>query len=125
MRALRRNKQKIYYCLYAGKVGVVDSSGNETGEVAIAYTEPVEMYCNVSTAAGTNDVEQFGNNLEYDKVIVTDDINCPIDEYSVLIVDSDLEYDGNGNVKYDYIVRRVAKSLNSVSIAISKVKVSL
>lgn len=124
MRALRRNKRLIYYCLYAGKVAVVDSDGNETGEQAISYGVPVELYANVSPATGTNDVEQFGNDLDYDKVIVTDDINCPIDEHSVLIVDDEPVYE-DGNVNFDYIVRRVAKSLNSVSIAISKVKVSM
>lgn len=124
MRALRRNKQLIFYCLYAGKVPVVDADGNETGEQEITYGVPVEMYCNVSPATGTNDVEQFGNDLDYDKVIVTDDIDCPIDETSVLVVDDVPVYE-NGTVNYDYIVRRVAKSLNSVSIAISKVKVSM
>ena len=82
----------------------------------------------------------------YDKVIVTRDMDCPIDENSVLFIDKDVEYgeavtidyvpretvlgDDEANPVtvevplYDYIVRRVAKSLNSISIAVRKVDVS-
>lgn len=58
----------------------------------------------------------------------------PIDEYTVLWVDTvpTVDEDGvlavneNGEIltPHDYIVKKVAKSLNSVSIAISKVNVS-
>jgi hypothetical protein len=82
------------------------------------------MKANISTAIGVSEVEQFGKDLKYDKVIVLDDIDCPIDENSVLFVDKLPESDDEGNLLFDYIVKRVAKSLNSVSIAISKVAVS-
>ncbi len=58
------------------------------------------------------------------KMIVLDDITCPIDENSVLFVDKQPEKDDEGNLLFDYIVKKVARSLNSVSIAISKVAVS-
>ena len=58
----------------------------------------------------------------------------PIDEYTILWIDSVPEVDGNGELAvnkkgdvltpHDYIVKKVARSLNSVSVAISKVKVS-
>ena len=57
-------------------------------------------------------------------MIVTDDLSCPIDENTVLFIDKEPEYDDNGNPLYDYIVKRVAKSLNSISYAVSKVTVS-
>ena len=69
-------------------------------------------------------VEQFGNFISYDKVIVTDDLTCPIDENTVLFIDKSPEYDDDGNPLYDYIVKRVARSLNSISYAVSKVTVS-
>ena len=57
-----------------------------------------------------------------------------INEYSVLWVDTmpeldengKLVKDGNGQVvtPYDYVVKKVAPSLNSISIAISKVNVN-
>lgn len=67
---------------------------------------------------------QFGNSLLYDKVIITDELDCPVDEHSVLCIDSPPSYDTNGNLIFDYIVTKVARSLNTVSFAISKVKVS-
>ena len=69
-------------------------------------------------------VEQFGNSLLYDKVIITDDVTCPVDEHSVLCIDSPPAYDKDGNLIYDYIVKKVARSLNTVSFAVSKVEVS-
>ena len=50
-------------------------------------------------------------------------MDCPIAEDTVLFVDKNPEYK-DGKPLYDYIVKRVAKSLNSISIAISKVNVS-
>ena len=50
-------------------------------------------------------------------------MSCPISEDTVLFVDKEPEYDGEKPL-YDYVVKRVAKSLNSISIAISKVNVS-
>ena len=48
-----------------------------------------------------------------------------IDEHSILWVDTlpHLNEDGSTDTPYDYIVRRVARSLNGVSIAIGKVDV--
>lgn len=81
------------------------------------------MLANISPASGAAQVEQFGQFVSYDKVIVTDDMSCPISEDTVLFVDKEPEYDGKKPL-YDYVVKRVAKSLNSISIAISKVNVS-
>lgn len=124
MRCLSRNKKEIAYCLYSGMTAIEDTNGNETGEYTIAYAAPVYIRVNVSPATGIAATEQFGNLDNYDKVIVTEDVNCPIDENAVLFVDKQYETDGDGHPIYDYTVRRVARSLNSVSIAIRKVKVS-
>lgn len=59
----------------------------------------------------------------YDKVLITDDMSCPIDENTVLFVDSKPGY-RQGKPAFDYTVKRVAKSLNTISYAVSKVKVS-
>lgn len=119
MKCLERNKQTFYYALYKGKVPYTDDDGFESGESKVEYEAPVEMQANISPATGNTSVEQFGNNLDYDKVIVTDDLNCPIDENSVLYINTP-----PGDGLFDYIVKKVARSLNSISIAISKVEVS-
>lgn len=175
MRCLKRNKRSLWYCLYKQTDIVTDTYGNEVGQ-HVVYEQPVQMYANISQATGWANNEQFGNLENYDKVIVTDDLACPIDENTVLFVDKNPEYadrdepddtpvsddtEGGddtpaereeetepaedpeptpepepepepeptppvytGDPLYDYIVVRVSKSLNSVSIAIRRVDVS-
>jgi hypothetical protein len=125
--------------LYKGEIELLDEYGNLSGEKIVTYEDDVMEMANISTATGQSNTEQFGNLENYDKVIVIDDLDCPIDENSVLFIDKEPEYkDAEYNEQtaititgatvkvpvYDYIVRRVAKSLNSISIAVSKVKVS-
>lgn len=124
MKTMERNKTLFWYLLYDKKVPVMDDDGNETGDYRVIYKEAVQRKENISAATGSAQVEQFGNFISYDKVIVTDDLSCPIDENSVLFIDKEPEYDTDGNPLYDYIVKRVAKSLNSISYAVSKVNVS-
>lgn len=124
MKTMERNKTSFWYLLYDKKVTVMDDDGNETGDYRVIYKEAVQRKENISAATGSAQVEQFGNFISYDKVIVTDDLSCPIDENSVLFIDKEPEYDPDGNPLYDYIVKRVAKSLNSISYAVSKVNVS-
>lgn len=119
LRTLERNKQIIYYALYEGKEPVLDEYGNETGEYEILYSFPTALRINVSAARGEYSTRQFGDTEKYDKVLMTDDLNVPITETSILWIDS-----LDTTKPHDYIVKKVAKSLNSVSIAVSKVSVS-
>ena len=123
MRILKRNTRPFHYCLYLGKARIIDEYGNKTNEKQPFYSEPVRMVANISPATGQSHAEQFGNLEDYDKVIVTDWVDCPIREDSVLFVDKEPEIE-NGRPLYDYIVKRVAKSINSISIAIRKVDVT-
>ena len=128
MRTLRRNKQKFYYSTFVELEELTEPNGSGgilfTGQFRPVYTEPVMMFANISPAQGASQIEQFGSSLQYDRVIVIDDPKCPIDENTVLFVDKEPERDWDGNLLFDYIVRKVARSINSVSIAISKVKIS-
>lgn len=124
MRCLERNKQCFWYCLYSDNEIVYDEYGNEVGDPHVIYEDPVRMYANISPAQGYAQTEQFGNLADYDKVIVTDNMDCPIDEHTVLFVDKYPEYNTENDLMFDYVVRRVAKSLNSISIAIRKVETS-
>jgi hypothetical protein len=126
MRTLRRNQRKFYYALYEGKVLLVDSYGYKTGETVNSYGKPVLCRANISPASGETVAQQFGGDESYDKVIVTE-LDLPIDEYSLLWVDTmpTLKQDGSTDTPHDYVVRKVAKSLNSTSYAISKVKVNV
>ena len=134
MKCLDRNKIRFFYALYRGKERLKDEYGNDTGEYAVLFDNPQEWFANVSAAQGETETRQFGDDEAYDKVIVMDNTHPPINEYSALWIDTIPILDEDGclatNDKgetitpYDYVVKKVAKSLNSVSIAISKVNVS-
>lgn len=124
MKCLQRNKQPFSFLPFVATEYVRDADGNLTGERFPIYGEPVTAYANISHASGYSETEQFGNNLQYDRVIVTDDLDIGIDENSVVFIDKPVTYNADGAPEYNYIVKRVAKSLNSVSIAISEVKTS-
>ena len=126
MRSMVRNKSTFYYASYIGETEIQDKDGNATGEYSVSYGNPIKCKGNVSAAQGEMQSRQFGESESYDKVIVLDDRNTPIDEYSLLWVDTlpHLNEDGSTDTPHDYVVRRVAKSLNGVSIAIGKVDVT-
>lgn len=135
MKCMNRNKSKFFYALYTKSVPIVDEYGNTLGEMEVQHGDPIEHLGNISAARGETITRQFGEDVAYDKVLVLDNGNAPkIDEYSVLWVDTlpqldaegRLAVDENGKVitPYDYTVKKVARSLNYVSYAISKVIVS-
>ena len=125
MRTLARNKIRIFYANYLDKTPLKDEYGNMTGEYEISYTNPMEVCANVSAARGEATTRQFGEDVRYDRIIVLDDPAFPIAETSVLWIDTPpkIAEDGSTETPYDYIVKQVAPSLNSVSIAVSKVSV--
>lgn len=126
MKCLNRNKSSFYYALYDNKFEILDEYGNNTGQYEVKYMNPVEIKANISAAMGNKESRQFGDSVIYDKVIVLDNVNIIIDEYSILWIDTIPvinEEDGTTTTPHDYVVTAIAKSLNSVSIAVSKVKV--
>lgn len=117
MRSLEINKQDIYYASYTGVKPLYDEYENEIGTV-VTYSTPISYRINVSAAKGEMSTRQFGDSEDYNKVMVTSDMNCPITEGSVLWVDRQ-----DTDASHDYIVKRVARGLNTISIAIAKVDV--
>lgn len=131
-----RNKQPFWYALYSATVEQYDEYGNQIGTSA-TYGNPVQTKGNISPAKGDVTTRQFGEDDHYDRVIVLGDRDTPIDEYSVLWIDSVPELDENGALKvnadgeivtpWDYIVRKVGRGLpnfGSTEIAVSKVTVA-
>ena len=122
MKTLARNKKTLYYALQKEIKGVDDEYGNFSGQYDIEYYAPVETQMNISPARGEAILEQFGISEQYDKVLVTDDMSCPIAEDSVLWLDTVPEIvNGETATPFDYLVIRVAKSLNCIAIAVKKV----
>lgn len=134
MRCMNRNKVRFFYALYVSREPIMNAQGRPSGQHKVIHGNPIEECANISAAKGETQTRQFGENESYDKVIVMDNVTPPIDEYSILWVDTvpQLNEDGSLAVNekgevitpHDYVVKKVAKSLNNVSIAISKVTVS-
>ncbi len=125
MRTLERNKQDFYYALYEGKEEILQD-GLFTGDYRIVYSHPVKGRANISPARGETQLQQFGESVDYDRVILAEKGEFPIDENSVLWVDTIPQFDNNGatSTPYDYTVKKVAPSINGVQYAIRKVKTS-
>jgi len=121
-----QKQSQFFYALYEGREAITDEYGNNTGEYIIKYSNPLEFYANISAAMGETQSRQFGESVSYDKVIVMDNDAPAIDEYSILWIDTipQLNEDGSTVTPYDYIVKKIAKSLNVMSVAVSKVSVS-
>lgn len=134
MKTLIRNKSKFYYALFERKIPKVDEYGNNTGEYEVRWQKPLKYLANISAAKGETSTRQFGESENYDRVIVMSNNSPKIDEYTVLWVDTVPKLDSNGLLllnedgsvvtPHDHIVKKVARSINSVSIAISRVNVS-
>lgn len=124
MTGLVRNKTTFWYLPYVGEEPVYDDWMNLTSDTRIVYGEPVEVKANVSPASGIAQTEMFGNLENYDKVILPLPIDFPMTENDVLFIDKPPEYDNDGNPKFDYKVRRIARSLNYTAVAVTKVVVS-
>ena len=131
-----RNKQTFWYALYSATEEQYDEYGNQIGTSA-SYGNPVKTKGNISPAKGDVVARQFGDDEQYDKVIVVGDRDIPIDEYAVLWIDTVPEIDENGALTvnadgeivtpWDYIVRKVGRGLpnyGSTVIAVSKVTVA-
>ena len=120
MRCAWRNRRKFWYAQYEGEEYIYDGDYN-TGEKTTRISEPIMFEANISPATGAAYVKMFGNSLQYDKVIITDDQDIPINENSVLFVD---KFPERENPVPDYIVKRVARHLQFAVIAISRIEAS-
>ena len=122
MKLMPINTRSIHYATYLGQgEPILDDDGYETGERAPQYADPEELVCNVGAVEkGEAWIAVFGVSEDYDRVIVTDDMECPIDENTVLWVDVSPEDD----TPYDYTVWRVSRYLNHIAYAVKKVKVT-
>lgn len=114
MRCVERNKQTFYYALYEGTEDIVDEEGYITG-TKVVYSEPIKAKANINPAKGKTTLDLFGiDSSSYQRVILME--KTDIKEDSVLWIG--IEPTDN----YNYIVKKVAKGLNSVAIAIARVE---
>ena len=114
-----RNLRTVWYATYKSSEEIVDEWGNETGEYDLSYNEPVPIKANVSPAKGQASVEMFGTDEGYSKTMIVSDMGCPIDEQTILWIDTEPVIDDIPQ-PHNYVVKLVAKSLTNIAYAIKK-----
>lgn len=113
-----RNKRPIYYSNFK-KTEYEEKDGKKTGKKKITYDNVKTVYGTVSTPTGNATIEMFGTDIDYDKIVVLDMTSIDINENSVLWID--VAY--GENVAYDYIVKRVIRNRNFLTVGVRKVDV--
>lgn len=144
MRTLKLNEQSLKYSLWqSSEIETYHDSDGDTvtlvfpgddgdeeilmteAEEKITYSEVVEFKANISPS-GSREAEavSFGiDTTSFDAIIVTKKDKLPLDEKSVIWVDSEVEYksDNSPNPKSsDYTVTRIDKTLNIDRILLKK-----
>lgn len=125
MRTMTRNRQVFYSASFVSASMGTDGDGNYT-EMQNTYTDPVERTGVFTPANGAANDQIFGMNEIYDKVITLNQGEDYLAVGSILWVDTMpvLDVQGKTTTPYDYVVVKVAPSLNFISVAIRKVAVS-
>ena len=133
MRSMTRNRQEFYYADLVSVGMSQDADGNYVEEV-LTYSDPIKKEGVITAANGEAQTQLFGANEIYDKVITLNLGENYLEIGSILWVDVEVALDENGHLAkdeagnvitpYNYIVVKVANSLNFVNVAIRKVDVS-
>ena len=119
-----RNERSVWYALYQGITDLRDEQGRRTGAKAITYSNPVQLYANISGAAGSAESSPFGTNVQYNRTMLVFDTESPIDENSILWVEKtpSLKVDGSTDTPHDYVVADKAVGLLSTVFALNRVE---
>ena len=136
MRSLKRNQQKLWYSTYADQITIYER--DENGEIIYdeidgekypriiaeraGYNKPVFFDANVSAGKGTAQEDVFGKDIDFTRTISTTDLALPIDELSLVWIESEPKYLEDGTVdpnSADYkVAAKPARSLNQLMIAL-------
>lgn len=116
MKSLKIQKQRIYYSNFLSNEDYIDEDGNYTGEKIATYSSPNELFVSVGINSGRVSENAYGVNCELERVIISDDINCPINELSRIWIDNSIES------KNDFEVVSISKTKNFISYILRKVK---
>ena len=120
MKTLKRNLKPFWYALYEGYENMTDENGLFIGEQRLKYSKPKKIYGNIAEPDGNGSIERFGTVEAYERKILIEGTNTKIDVTSGLWIDNqDVE-----NSPPDYLVVRVAKSLNHTVLTVKKVDLS-
>lgn len=147
MRLCARNKQDLWFANRLSEEMVTDPNGLKTGEKKQNYGEPQKIRVSVSASSGANnlgsqgmaELTPYGIGTGYTHNAVTEDMNCPMDEESIVwygreptqtvriteMVNGELITEERVvDVPYNYRVVRKAESLNHLIYYLKEVDVS-
>lgn len=136
MRSLKKNQQKIWYSTYADQITIYER--DENGEIVYdeidgekypriiaeraGYNKPVFFDANVSAGKGTAQEDVFGKDIDFTRTISTTDLTLPIDELSLVWIESEPKYLEDETIdpnSADYkVAAKPARSLNQLMIAL-------
>ena len=133
MRTMTRNRQTFYEAELVSSTMGKDLNNNYT-EVQNEYSIPRERVAVITPASGQADMQLFGANENYDKVITLNKGEDYLKVGSVLWIDTPIELAVDGSLAknengtlitpWNYVVVRVSDSLNFVTVTIRKVDVT-
>lgn len=135
MRILERNKKDLWYANRVSSAHIIDANGLVTSEKEQTYGEPVKVRMSMAISSGANnlgsqgiaELEPWGIVTGYTARAVTEDLNCPMDEESLVWYGIEPTMVVNGEtvtVPNNYTVVRKAKSLNHLIYYLKEVDVS-
>ena len=121
MVSMEINKTRIWYSnlIHGESEPVLDEHGLMTGDFVQRYTTPVPLRAALSESIGLNnlsaqgiaELDPYGITTNYTHRMVVEDMNCPLDEESIVWHDRD-PGDNPYDVPYNFRVIRASKTLN-------------
>ena len=123
MRNIERDTRKVYVSHFEGYVREEDDQGRLTGKNIPKRSTPEEFYPTISIAKGESYGTYFGINLDYDRVLIYDDPEFPLEETDYFWIDVEIGDLDDPN-PHDYVAKRVSKGSSYVFVAIAKVEVA-
>lgn len=120
MKTLKRNQTVIWYALPTGnRTPILDGNGLMTGNTRIEYTAPQRMEVSLSESIGLNnlsaqgvaDPNPYGLTTNYTHRMVTEDMDCPITEETLIWHNRDPGNDAY-SVPHNFKVIRIGRSVN-------------
>lgn len=114
-----RDHKTIYYANLVSTQYEFDEDGNRLDQPIMVYEEvPHILRATVSPNQGEVATKAFGNQVEYDNVIITERTNLTLNESTRFWIDQ------APNKPHNYEVRKVSRTHHMVMIAIKRVSVS-
>ena len=112
MRNLRKNYQTIAYVNPTGVVtDELNTDGFKTGRKIPTYTTEADLDINIRINRGGIWLREYGISTEYDGIMETSDMDCPLVEGSIITYDSK-----------KFMLSRIDKSLNGLKYYLAEVK---